>query len=226
MKTQRVGPSALCPKRYNVAALEKVRKKLGSYSFSALYQQDPVPATGGRFKREWFKNIVDTVPENLRRKRGYDLAISTKTSADYTASFRCAFDRQGNLFIADGFRKRIEYPEQRRYIIDRMNSEPGTEHGIESAMHGKAVIQGLRREPAIRRFAFREVRVEEDKLTRALSWLNLAEAGRVFLVRGGWIDEFVDEVCRFPSARYDDQVDAVSIAVSMLSRSAAKSYGF
>ena len=138
---------ALCPKRYSVAALEKIRKKLGSYSFSALYQQDPVPATGGRFKREWFRNIVDTVPENLRWKRGYDLAISTKTSADYTASFRCAFDRQGNLFIADGFRKRIEYPEQRRYIIDRMNSEPGTEHGIESAMHGKAVVQELRREP-------------------------------------------------------------------------------
>jgi predicted phage terminase large subunit-like protein len=78
----------------------------------------------------------------------------------------------------------------------------------------------------IRRFEFREVRVEDDKLTRALSWLNLAEAGKVFLVRGGWIDEFVDDVCRFPSARYDDQVDAVWIAVSMLSDRKFKPFGF
>ncbi|MGD9627810.1 MAG: phage terminase large subunit [Pyrinomonadaceae bacterium] len=207
---------ALCPKRYSVAALSRIRKKLGSYSFSALYQQDPVPAKGGRFKREWFKAIVDAAPEGLRWKRGYDLAISVKTSADHTASFRCAFDRNGNLYIADGFRKRLEFPDQRRYIIERMESEPRTEHGIESALHGKAIVQELRREPRVRRFAFREVRVDADKLTRALPWLNLAEAGKVVLVRGPWIDDFVDEVCRFPSGRYDDQVDAVSIAVGML----------
>jgi predicted phage terminase large subunit-like protein len=217
---------ALCSKRYSVAALERIKKKLGSYSFSALYQQDPVPAKGGRFRREWFKTIVDAAPDGLRWKRGYDLAISIKTSADYTASFRCAFDRQGNLYIADGFRKRMEFPDQRRYIIERMQNEPGTEHGIESAMHGKAVVQELRREPTVRRYAFREVPVDGDKLTRALSWLNLAEAGKVFLVRGPWIDDFIDEVCRFPSGRYDDQVDAVSIAVSMLSRRGYKAMGF
>jgi predicted phage terminase large subunit-like protein len=107
-----------------------------------------------------------------------------------------------------------------------MQNEPGAEHGIESAMHGKAVVQELRREPSIRRFALREVRVAEDKLTRALAWLNLAEAGKVFLVRGPWIDEFIDEVCRFPSGRFDDQVDAVLIAVSMLSGPRKISAGF
>lgn len=102
---------ALCPKRFNIAALERIKRKIGSYSFSALYQQEPVPAAGCSFKREWFRQVVDSVPPNLRWKRGCDLAISTKTSADYTASFRCAYDGMGNLYIADGFRKRIEYPE-------------------------------------------------------------------------------------------------------------------
>ena len=207
---------ALCPKRYSAAALLRYKKKLGSYSFSALYQQQPVPLEGGRFKRAWFKNIVDEAPPGLRWKRGYDLAISTKTSADYTASFRCAFDKHGNLYIADGFRRRIEYPEQRRFIVDRMKSENNTEHGIEAAIHGQAVVQELRRERGFRQFAFRQVRVSTDKLTRALAWLNLAEEGKVHLVRGPWNDEFVDEVCRFPNGRHDDQVDAVSIAVNML----------
>ena len=217
---------ALCPRRFNAATLLRYKQKLGSYSFSALYQQSPVPMEGGRFKRAWFKNIVSRAPDGLRWKRGYDLAVSLKTSADYTASYRCAYDEMGNLYIDGGFRKRIEYPEQRRYIIDRMKSEVDTEHGIESAIHGKAVVQELRRQKEIRRFALCEVPVKGDKLTRALAWLNLAEEGKVILVRGPWNDEFVDEVCRFPDGRYDDQVDAVSLAVNMLSRTQKDSWGF
>ncbi|HQZ97066.1 MAG TPA: phage terminase large subunit [Pyrinomonadaceae bacterium] len=209
---------ALCPKRYPAKTLLKYKRKLGSYSFSALYQQRPVPLEGGRFKRAWFKNIVDKAPDGLRWKRGYDLAISTKTSADYTASFRCAFDKQGNLYIADGFRARIEYPEQRRFIVERMKFEANTEHGVEAAAHGKAVVQELRRDRELWRYAFRAVYVTADKLTRALAWLNLAEEGKVILVRGAWNDEFVDEICRFPNGRHDDQIDAVSIAVNMLGR--------
>jgi predicted phage terminase large subunit-like protein len=62
----------------------------------------------------------------------------------------------------------------------------------------------------------RLVPVNADKLTRALSWMNLAEEGKIFLVRGPWIDEFVDEIARFPKGSHDDQIDAVSVAVQML----------
>jgi predicted phage terminase large subunit-like protein len=78
------------------------------------------------------------------------------------------------------------------------------------------LIQDLRSEPRNRAFAFKEIKVAADKLTRALAWLNLAEAGKLFLVRGAWIDEFVNEVATFPHGKHDDQIDAVSVAVSML----------
>ncbi len=219
---------ALCPKLFPVSSLLKYKKKLGTYSFSALYQQQPVPAEGGRFKRAWFRKIIDAPPPGLRWKRGYDLAISTRTSADYTASFRCARDAAGNLYIADGFRSRIEYPEQRRYILERMAVEADTEHGIEDAIHGRAVVQDLRSMRSISHRPLRSIRVESDKLTRALAWLNLAEEGRVYLVRGPWIDEFVDEVGSFPSGRHDDQIDAVSLAVRMIAENVgrAKAWGF
>ncbi|MEP6945009.1 MAG: phage terminase large subunit [Acidobacteriota bacterium] len=209
---------ALCPRRYPIETLERIRKKLGSYSFAALYQQAPTPAEGGMFRRAWFEKIVESAPEHLRWKRGYDLAISTKTSADQTASFRCAYDHLGNLYIADGFCARIEYPEQRRYIIERMQSEKRTEHGIEKAAHGEACHQDLRREPQLRQYPLRLVPVKHDKLTRALAWLNLAEEGKVFLVRGPWIPGFIDEIARFPNGRHDDQIDAVSLAVQMLAK--------
>ncbi len=62
------------------------------------------------------------------------------------------------------------------------------------------------------------IRVDADKITRALAWAGLAEDGKVILVQGTWIDDFVDEVCSFPYGSHDDQVDAVSLAVRMLSR--------
>jgi len=35
-----------------------------------------------------------------------------------------------------------------------------------------------------------------------------------------WLDTFVDECVSFPSGRHDDQVDALSMAVDILSRQA------
>jgi predicted phage terminase large subunit-like protein len=179
------------------------------------------------FKRSWFTRVVDRPPENLRWARGYDLAVSTRESADYTASFRCALDKQtGCLYIADGFRKRIEFPEQRRYIVKKILEEKNTEHGIEQALHGQAFIQELRREYKLFGRAFRGVKVTADKFTRALSWANLAEEGKVILVRGPWIEEFLEEISTFPISPHDDQLDAVSLAVQMLERRRHTVHGF
>ena len=217
---------ALWPERFDVEYLEGVRKQQGSYSFSALYQQRPVPLDGGLFKREWFKKIVNRAPKDLTWARGYDLAISTKTTADYTASFRVAFDDEGNLYIADGFRRRIEYPDQRRYVIERTRSEKNTSHGVEKALHGQALVQDLRNDVKTRGRPIEAIRVDADKFTRALTWSGLAEDGKVILVQGTWIDEFIEEVCGFPDGEHDDQVDAVSLAVRMLSRRKGRFHTF
>jgi predicted phage terminase large subunit-like protein len=209
---------ALWPERFPTEYLEKVRQRQGTYSFSALYQQRPVPSDGGIFKRAWFGRIVSREPKGLIWARGYDLAVSTKTTADYTASFRCAFDKDGNLYISDGFRRRIEYPDQRRYVIERVRSERNTRHGIEKALHGQALVQDLMQDTQTRGHAIQAIKVDGDKLTRALAWAGLAEAGKVILVEGTWIDDFLDEICGFPRGAHDDQVDAVSLAVRMLSR--------
>lgn len=223
---------ALCPARYDLAALEDRRKKLGAYSFAALYQQQPVPREGALFKRDWFgaDKIKDwsEVPANLNWCRGYDLAISTKTTADRTASFRCAFDKAGNLYIADGHASRMEYPEQKRFVVQRMLGEKRTQHGIEKAMHGLALVQDLRRTRSVRGIPLRAVPVDGDKFTRAIGWANLAEEGRVFLVRGPWIDRFFEELFLFTGKgdKHDDQIDAVSVAVSMLSKRRSKMFAF
>ncbi len=218
---------ALCPDRFDEAKLADIQRQLGSYNFSALYQQQPTPAEGGIFKRAWFNKFVHRAPEGLKWKRGYDLAVSTKTNSCFTASLRVARDEAtGNIYIADGFRERIEYPDQKRYIIGRLMAETDTEHGIEKALHGQALIQDLRRETKVFGKNLRGIDVTADKVTRALTWAPLAEEGKVILVHGDWNRAFLDEVANFPSGEHDDQIDAVSLAVSMLETKGRKVWGF
>lgn len=219
---------ALWPERFSREDLLATKRRLGAWSFAALYQQRPVPEGGTLFKTEQFKNIVSKSPGGLRWARGYDLAVSLKDSADYTASFRCAIDeKKGTLYIADGFRKKIEYPEQRRFVIERMLAEKDTVHGIELALHGKALVQELRRDKSIAGRVLRGIKVDSDKLMRAESWSSYAEEGRVVLVNGPWINDFIDEALRFTGRgdAHDDQIDAVSLAVQMLQKRGT-SHGF
>ncbi len=213
----RVVGEALCPPRFDVPKLLEIKDQLGTYSFSALYQQHPSPAEGSIFKREWLTNIVDRAPAGLKWFRGYDLAISTKTTADYTASVRVAVDDMGVMYIADGFRRRIEYPEQRRFVFDRIATERDTQHGIEASGNAEAIVSELRRQRVLLRWPFRLIKVVKDKTTRALAWSPRAEEGKLKLVRGPWIDDFVEELASFPVGEHDDQVDAVSVAVEMMS---------
>lgn len=208
--------AALCPERYDETALLGIKDVLGSRSFAALYQQRPQPAEGALFRREWF-DIVDNAPEGLRWGRYWDLAASTKTSADYTASGAVAHDANtGNLYIRDMLRGRWEWPDARKIIIQTMLGEPSVIHGIEEAQHGLAAVQDLRRLREIAHIALRGITVDKDKLTRALPWSIKAEARKVKLVRGEWINAFLDEVCMFPQGTHDDQVDTVSGGVGLV----------
>lgn len=216
---RRAPGEALCPDRMDEAALGRIRRRLGSYSFAALYQQRPAPAEGGLFKRKWFEGkILSHAPPNLRWKRGIDTGIATGDHSDYTASFRVATDAANNLYIDGGYRRRVEYPELRRYILGRIAAEPDTEIGIELSANGNAVYQDLMRSSGNLGRKLRGIRPKGDKVSRALGWLALAEAGNVYLIRGPWNDEFLNEAAAFPVGTHDDQIDAISIAVTMLQR--------
>ncbi|CAN5158659.1 hypothetical protein BH20ACI2_BH20ACI2_04090 [soil metagenome] len=71
---------------------------MGTYSFAALYQQQPVPTECGMFKRSWFtNNIVQIPPPHLDWKRGYDLSFNANPDSDYSATLKVAYDKDGAL---------------------------------------------------------------------------------------------------------------------------------
>lgn len=176
-------------------------------------------ATGALFRREHLR-IVDAAPDGLRWARGYDLAASTKTAADYSASVACAVAPDGTVYLRDGWRMRAEWPDVRRVMVETMRAERQGLHVIEQAMHGLAAVQELLRDPAVAGIAIRSQPVDRDKYTRALPLAARAEQGKLALVRGAWVREWMDEALLFPSGAHDDYIDAATLAYAAAARAA------
>jgi len=218
---KRKAGAALWPTRYDVKALGQIRA-VSPRGFEAKYQQRPRPAEGAMFKRGWLR-IVDTCPVDLRWARYYDLAYSTKQSADNTATIAGALGADGVLYLRRGRAGKLESPDARKLITDLMVSEPDTRHGVEAKIHGAPIVQDLRREEKVAHVALAAVEIHADKMVRAAPVADRAEAGKVAFVResvndDGWIRDWIDEMCAFPFGAHDDRVDAVSGVNQMLAR--------
>jgi len=176
----------------------------------------------GLIRRDWFA-VVDHAPAGLRWVRFWDLAVSTKTSADYTASVRLA-QAQGTYYLADLIHGRWEWPEVRQLILDTIRAEPDTRLvAVEATAFQLAAVQELRRALGAHRVALAGVHPDRDKLARALPWIAAAEAGNFRLVAPtaatsrAW-GPALTELEAFPDSPHDDIVDAISGAWAALAR--------
>jgi predicted phage terminase large subunit-like protein len=55
-------------------------------------------------------------------------------------------------------------------------------------------------------------RPRESKVARASIFEALFEAGEVYLVKGDWNQDWIDEFNQFPKGEKDDQVDSLGLA--------------
>lgn len=196
--------------------IDAARKQLPALVFRQEYGAEFVQLAGALFRREWF-DIIDAEPEISRWVRYWDLAVSTKQSADYTAGAKVGMTDSGIIVISDVARSRWEWPDALRIIGNTARSDgQSVAQGIESVGVQKGMHQALMREPALAGLAFIPIQVNKDKMIRCQPWLARAEQGKVALVRGSWNAAFLDEACAFPETTHDDQVDAVSGGVQMI----------
>lgn len=176
---------------------------------------DFLDPAGALFRREYFK-IVEQAPDGLQWHRYWDLAASVRQTADYTASVAVAMDDSGNVFLKEGIHLRAEWPDVQKIMIRTMLADPMCFHYIEKALHGIAALQELMRVKEIAHVSISDVHVQGDKVQRAMSWAARAEQGKVCIVAGEWMNEFLDEVSMFPHGKHDDYVDSVSGSMPML----------
>jgi predicted phage terminase large subunit-like protein len=212
--------AALWPERWSVEKLGEIKRAIGSYYWSALYDQEPIPEGGRIFRREWF-DVVDAAPALCRRAvRFWDTASAEAGSdGDWSAGALVA-EHQGTLYICDVQHGQWSPAARDRIIEDAARSDPlrypdlqlwvEQEHGNS----GKAVGHLMRQNLA--RFGCRTEVPTTNKVARSRPLQAQAEIKNVKLVRGNWNQRFLDELTAFPDGLHDDQVDAVSGAVIKL----------
>jgi predicted phage terminase large subunit-like protein len=211
----RAAGEPLCPERFDRAALADIRATLGTWAYTALYQQRPLPAGGGMFKREWLP-IVEAAPAQAIKVRYWDKAGS-QGAGDYSACVRMSKTPDGLYYVEDVVRGQWSAFERRR--IERQTAE----------IDGIAVAVWLEQEPgsggkesaeeSVSRLAGFNVHAEPvtgAKDVRAAPFAAQCEAGNVRLVRGAWCASYIDELVSFPSGVHDDQVDASAGAFNKL----------
>ena len=206
--------------------LEAARRDMGELQFAQEHLAQFVTAGAGMFKPEWFVHRYERVgPDHYRLPDGtlisnarlhrfgvVDLAVSTKTTADYTVvgAFGVTKDRQ--LLVLDIDRARREGPDivpAMQRMVDRYDL-PAI--WVEKVGFQLSLIQQARRQG----LPVRELVPDRDKVARAMPATAALEGGRVLLPSSApWVRDFVDEVLSFPIGTHDDQVDVLSYAVEV-----------
>jgi predicted phage terminase large subunit-like protein len=114
-------------------------------------------------------------------------------------------------------RGRWEWPALIRIIAQTALADgAGISQSVETGGTQKGMIDLLLAEPGLVSIPFRGVTPVGDKIARANTWLARAEQNKVKLLRGEWNAAWLDEICAFPEAEHDDQVDATSGAFAAL----------
>jgi predicted phage terminase large subunit-like protein len=206
---------ALCPERFDLAKLIKIKKRLGEYFWNALYQQRPSPLEGSHFKRSWWQ-YYKVLPSDFDMViQSWDCTFKDTNKSDFVVG-QVWGKRGGQFYLLDQVRDRMDINATITAIRALSAKYPNsTAKLIEDKANGPAVISMLEREiPGLI-----PIEPEGGKLVRAVAIAPFVEAGNVFLPDPSitsWVGDFVGEFSTFPNGSNDDMVDSTSQAINWL----------
>lgn len=219
---------ALWPGKYPIERLYQMRKVMGGYEFDALEQQRPRQLEGAMIKAHRIP-IVETVPDNLKLARYWDLAVSRSARADWLSGALVGQDIEtGRLYILDVRRMRGPWADARPKITRIMlRDDAAIREGVEVSGQQGGYHQELQRDPKLLGRSIEGVNPQHvgSKEVRAQVWASRIEDNLVWMLKGPWNETFIEECLAFPLSTHDDQVDGVSGAVQMLSQKVVVSLG-
>ncbi len=215
----------LWPEKFPANVLAMLKKSLGPISYEAQYQQLPVPASGAVFSRDkerLFTMNYDTfflhTPKGIRAVNKdqcsyfltVDPAISEKQSADYMVIQKWAKTPFHDILLMDLVRGHWNHNDQQKEIQDIFNEDENIEFcATEVAAYQHALFQDL----VIKGIPCKPFTPHKDKVARAGVAAIWQSNGKMYFLKGAdWLEDYQNELYKFPKARKDDQVDATSLA--------------
>lgn len=213
-----------------------VKRAVGTYAWSALYQQRPAPSSGSIFDVSWWRywtrdpaRVTDDgrvvlLPDLGRayHVESWDMAFKDTKASDFVVGQRWA--RLGaKRYLLDQTRGRWAFTETTRRVVEF--SAPGTmKRLIEDKANGTAVLDTLREVVD----GLVAVNPRDGKEVRARSITPEVEAGNVLLPHpseAAWVADLLSELRNFPHDAHDDQVDAMTQALADMRRAVVGKIG-
>ncbi len=223
--TRKVG-DLLWPERFPKESLEGLKLGLGSWAFAGQYQQNAAPLEGGLIKTEWIRYYRDVPAQFEQLCASWDCTFKDTKDSDFVAGTLWA--RYGAKYLMLPFRvnRRMDFGPTLVAAKAWAAKFPSAVTLIEDKANGSAIISELRKEvPGV-------VAIEPygGKLARAQAMAPLWESFSVELpdpqffdgrddshpdVRG-WIEDYIHNICTFPKAAHDDDMDSTSQALNWM----------
>jgi predicted phage terminase large subunit-like protein len=204
--------------------IDSMRRDMSEISFNQEILAKFVAVEGALFQRNQF-NIVDSAPSDLKWLRTYDLALTTNEASDRTASLCGARGVDAcpchgivdPLYIRDGFAMKAEYPEVKAAMIGQaLVDGRGVRILVETVAFQLAAFQELQRVPELVGYSIVGEKPKGGKIERLRPAQDRAVQGQIHLVRGAWINDFLDEITSITvemDQEHDDYGDALSSLV-------------
>lgn len=207
---RRVG-DLLDPSREDHDTLAQLRRELGPVVFSAQYQQEPVTAEGNMIRMEWFGTYDDAPArhEFIKVIQSWDTGMTSAPTSDWSVCMTWGFEPiQHKWYLLDVFRKRLDFPDLRRAVVDLFKSWRADRMIMEEAGSGYAIYQDLRSKGENWPIMIKPVVSKEERFNGCLSEI---EAGHFLLPHEApWLADLRHELKAFPQGKHDDQVDSLS----------------
>lgn len=203
----------LCEARYNELAVKETERDMGPMVAAAQLQQNPSPAGGAIFLREWFVKRWRVLPAAIRLVQSWDCAFKDLNTSDFVVGqIWGVFEAE--FYLVDEIRDRMSFVQTKRAIKDMRAKWPAARTiYIEDAANGPAVESSLRKSVP----GLVMVPPMGSKISRAHSVSGYCEAGNVWLPENApWVAEYVEELRSFPMGINDDRVDATTQALLQL----------
>lgn len=195
--------------------IDSSKEDLPSIVFRQEFLAEFIGSEGARVKAEWIK-YEDTLPKQLRTgwrvAIGVDLAISEKSSADYTALAVIGRSPDGAVHVLDIRRDRTSFASQIEMIKTMANKWQPDVIGIESTAYQRAMVQSISAETS---YNVRGIKTTKDKVTNFAPLEARYEHGQVYHSRD-LPPYFEQELLAFPHGIHDDMVDACRLAFEAL----------
>lgn len=207
--------TALHGARESLETLAIIRANMAEYLFYGQYQQAPVPMGGGMIKIDWIQRFTpQMLPETFDLKlQTWDTASKVNHFSDYSVGITLGI-KDKKIYVIDIKRARMDFPTLRTAAIAAYLLHKPHTILIEDASSGTQLVQDLKEHNI---YCVKPIKPEGDKKTRLFAQASVFESGKIFVpMQAPWVDDFIHEITSFPTAKFDDQVDAMSQGLTYL----------